>query len=256
MSSEAKLTMPEVLEKMSRVMVFNVVVMLPSGLKDVFLMPNGKIEFYADAEEAKAALSRARQANPKKSLTLESVPLGKAFSLVQGVMGMSTTVPTQLLFSSAIVEAVGESGVPETMREDMRGAGPWPLFFVQQLASPGALPFFLSRDDLAQTWLKSGRTLEELDATDVEVIDLRMLAASAMQGERTYFSKILFIPPRPTVLLQKELAAQAEGGEVRRNMLAAKAIVDAERSSKSVALGSHIENPDTPPALMPSVAAK
>ena len=55
-----------------------------------------------------------------------------------------------------------------------------------------------------------------------QVIDLRMLAASAMQGERTYFSKILFIPPRPTVLLQKELAAQAEGGEVRRNMLAAK----------------------------------
>lgn len=180
MSSE-KLTMPAVLERMSRVMVFNITHVRSDGVKDVFQMPNSLIEFYADSADAKAALERAKKSNPKKRLELEAVPLGKAFALTQGVNGMSTAVPTRLLFSSTAVADEGDAGVPKPLRDGMRSAGPFPLFFVQQLASPGAMPFFLSREDLAATWLKSGRTQEALETAEVEVLDLRILAASAIQ---------------------------------------------------------------------------
>ena len=53
--------------------------------------------------------------------------------------------------------------------------------------------------------------------------NLTLTNPAVSQDEVGYFKKMLFIPPRSTVQLQKELAtAQQQGVEVRENMLAAK----------------------------------
>jgi len=241
------MSVDELLEKMSRVITFNITA-LRDGRRDCHQMPSGAIEFYADAADAQAALQEAQAAaKPGVRLELEGVPLGKAFAVTQGLMGMATPVPTKLYFAKSSVAEVGEAGVPEAMREDMRATGPFPLFSVEELKSPGAMPVFLSYADLTASWTKSGRAVEELPPPSEAVIDLRVLAASALQDDKEYFKMLLFIAPRSSVALQKELATRREGNSVRENMMAAKAIVDAQMAAEVVPTAAHVD--DAPPAL-------
>ena len=67
-----QLTQQEVMSKLDRVQVFNIVCKkllhkdAPSGVecRDVFMMPSGAVEFYADASDAEEALRTVRAANP------------------------------------------------------------------------------------------------------------------------------------------------------------------------------------------------
>ena len=97
-------------------------------------MPSGAIEFYADADDAKAALQSAQAANADLRLELEAVPLGKAFSVTQGLMGLRTPVPTKLIFSAA---AVGADFQPEAATIVARALAVSPLS--EHRASPDRL---------------------------------------------------------------------------------------------------------------------
>jgi len=246
MAQGSSAAMQALLEKMSRVITFNITSVV-DGKRDCFQAASGAIEFYADAADATEALQVAQSANPEAHLELEAVPLGKAFAVTQGLMGVSTPIPTKLLFSKATVAAVGEHGIPEAMRDKMRGTGPFPLFSVEELRSPGAMPVFLSFDDLRASWLKSGRPIESLPAAEDAAIDLRVLAASVLQDQQEYFKKLLFLAPRSAVQLHKQLASAREGEEVRNNLVAAKAIVDAEVAAEIVPKVAHVD--EAPPAL-------
>jgi len=249
------MSMQELLEKMNVVTTFNITT-VKGGKRDCFQMPkSGAIEFYADAGDALEALQAAQAAaGGGVALELEAVPLGKAFSVAQGLMGLTTPVPTKLYFSRAVVAAVGERGIPEAMREDMRGAGPLPLFSVEELKSPGAMPVYLSYEDLTASWMRSGRPLEELPPAPEVAIDLRVLAASCLQDNQDYFKKLLFVAPRSSLRLYKELATRREASNaVRENMIAAKAIVDAQLADDAVSKAAHVD--DAPPPLMSDVAA-
>jgi hypothetical protein len=63
-------------------------------------------------------------------------------------------------------------------------AGAWqlPIFLCEELQSPNILPVFLSPQDLAATWEKSGRTKEELPE-GITMMDLRMLVAQVRGGQ-------------------------------------------------------------------------
>jgi len=248
--------MEQLLDKMSRVSAFNIVSTRKDGRKDCHLNESGNIDFFLDANDARAALQAAQAAHSDASvaLDLEAVPLGKAFSVTQGLMGLRTPVPCKLHFCKATVAAVGEKGIPLGMHDKMRGAGPFPVFSAEQLISPGAMPAFFSHEDLAATWKRSGRPEEALPAPEDAVIDLRVLAASALQEARDCFGKLLFIAPRSSVALQKELATRDERrSSVRENVAAARAIVDAEMLPDVLGKAAHVE--DSPPPLTAGVPA-
>eukprot|EP00966_Prymnesium_polylepis_P123551 2856475-Prymnesium_polylepis.1 len=52
------------------------------------------------------------------------------------------------------------------------------------------MPVFLSYADLTASWTKSGRAVEELPPPSEAVIDLRVLAASALQVRRRVWEKM------------------------------------------------------------------
>ena len=240
------LTQQEALTKLDRVSVFNIVVEKPGG-RDVFVPQGGTLDFFADADDARAALAAAREANPTLPLELEAAPLGRAFSIVQGLFGIRAPMRSALHFSKAVVDDVGYAGVPEAAREKMASAGPWPLFTTDAVRSPGAIPIFLSREELNACWAKSGRSLDSLPPLEECATDLRILIASTLSVADNW-QPLLFLPPKSTTLLEKELAQKRERQEqVMLNMQRAKAIVDAEDASAQVHLKVHAD--DEPPAL-------
>lgn len=187
------LTMVEVLGKLDRVSTFNITRLRPDGSKDLHSSASGQLELFAAAEDARAALAAERLANPDALLELEVVPLGKAFSFTQGLLGLQPG--GKLRFSRAVLAETGDSGVPEALRERMASNGPFPIFTVEQLRSPGARPFFLTRADLCACWVKSGRAAEELPPLDETVSDLRVLVAETLHTADAWAS-LLFMPPR------------------------------------------------------------
>lgn len=125
------LTMPEVLAKLDKVMTFTISRVLSDGAKDACPSPSGAVTFYVDSEDAKADLEALKAADSTLRLSLDFCALGRAFALTQGLMGLRAPGPTRLQFSRKLVAAVGDQGVPENLRERMRSAGPFPLFFCE-----------------------------------------------------------------------------------------------------------------------------
>ena len=111
MSTKSFLTMEETLAKLDRVKVFHVVRILADGMKDACASTSGAVTFFADAADAEAAFEELRRGDPEARLRLELVPLGRAFALTQGLMGLRAPMTSRLQFSQSVVEAEGEAGV-------------------------------------------------------------------------------------------------------------------------------------------------
>ena len=178
-AKDAALTLPEILSKLDRVHTFTMVTVLDNGSRDACPTADGTLAFFTDPQDAKVALAELKakyEANgvEKALLDIEIVPLGRAFAITQGLMGLKSPVPAKLVFSKAIVAVEGEQGVPPELRSRMAGTGPFPLFLSIGLDNRAIMPVFLSRDDLADAWAKRGHPLEELGPS-VIVTDLRTL---------------------------------------------------------------------------------
>lgn len=200
------LTMPETLEKLDRVKVFSIVRILPNGMKDTCASSSGEICFYTDAADATAALDELKRSEPDAKLRLELVALGRAFALVQGLMGLRAPSPARLHFSRSTVAAEGEAGVPEHLRDRMRSAGTFPLFYAEDIGSHRVTPVFFSRDDLLAQWVKGGNTAETLPP--ITVTDLRIVVARTLQ-EPGDWKPLVLIPPSGSAELVKALADRA-----------------------------------------------
>ena len=194
------LTMPEALEKLDRVRVFSLVVVYADGMKDSFAV-DGKLHFFVSQEDAQAAMNGALRVTPDAKLRLELVSLGRAFALTQGLMGLDSPVPCRLHFPRAVVKAEGERGVPEDLREQMRAAGPFPLFMTERLSTSALTPVFLTRDDLVDCWMKRGFQIEDLPEPTIS--DLRILVARMMVRTTTHaHARVCHLPlPRGSVTL-------------------------------------------------------
>ena len=189
------LTMTEALEKLDRVRVFSLVVIYADGMKDSFASADGKLHFFVSHEDAQAAMDGALKVTPDAKLRLELVPLGRAFALTQGLMGLDSPVPCRLHSPRMVVKAEGERGVPEDLRERMRSAGPFPVFMTERLSTPALTPVFLTRDDLVDCWMKRGYQIEDLPEPTIS--DLRILVARMMVRDRTTPVCLRLFLPRP-----------------------------------------------------------
>lgn len=236
------LTMKETLEKLDKVMVFTISRLLPDGSKDACpSSAGGAVTFYTDMEDAKADLAAAQKAEPEAKLGMDYTPLGRAFALTQGMAGLQTPGPTRLQFSRATVKHCGEDGVPPELRERMRSAGPFPLFYSDKLGSEQFTPVFFAVSDLREFWCTCGG--DPKNPPTPTVTDLRIVVARTLQ-EPGQWEPLHYIPLKSSEPLMKELGARIEreaalkGGFTRgAAMLAAVAHAEAVKAG------------DEPPAL-------
>ena len=235
------LTLQQSLAKLDRVHTFHVVTVLANGMKDAFPSTDGVLTFYTDAEDAKEALEELQAKQPEAALRLELVPLGRAFAVTQGLMGLAAPIPTRLQFSRAVVAAEGEGGLPAELRERMRKAGPFPLFVSQELSTDAITPVFLTRDDLADAWCKRGKPLEQLD---VVVTDLRTLVARTMQEPQEWNSLVYVEPKRSAASVMTIGARAAKQQQLAQGLMKGDALL------KQVAHQVAVADGDEPPPLL------
>ena len=206
-------TMAETLAKLDQVMTFTISRLLPDGSKDACPSKNGAVTFYTDAEDAKADLEELKAADPQAKVMLDFTALGRAFALTQGVGGLRAPGPTRLQFSRKIVAEVGESGVPTELRERMRAAGPFPLFYSDKLGSEQFTPVFFTVADLHELFLTCGGDPSALP--EPTVTDLRMVVARTLQ-EKGSWEPLHFVPAKACEALTKELMARNEREQSHR----------------------------------------
>ena len=118
------LTLEQTLGKLDRIMSFTIIRLLGSGLKDMAPGADGHLVFYVDARDAQAALAALKTAHPEAKLALDHVPLGRAFALTQGLMGLRTPAPSRIQFSQSVVEAEGDKESPRSSARKWRLRGP------------------------------------------------------------------------------------------------------------------------------------
>lgn len=241
------LALSEILSKLDRVHTFTIIVVLADGSKDACPTANGSLAFYTDAQDARAALAEVEALHETKgaktTLRIDVVPLGRAFAITQGLMGLKTPLPAKLVFSKAVVGVEGDAGVPAALRPRMEGTGPFPLFMSCGLETKSFTPVFLSREDLAEAWLRHGKPLEELSPS-VLVTDLRTLVARTLK-EVAEWRSLVFVQPRAHNELARAILAQ---GEQERTL--ASGLVKGEQLLKQVRQRVAVEDGDEPPPLV------
>ena len=234
------LTMQETLAKLDRVMAFTIAKVKSDGSKDI-CPSDGKLLFFTDAEDAKAELQRLQAADKNAQLCLDSTPLGRAFALTQGLMGLTSPIPAQLRFSSEVVAEVGEAGVPSELRERMRGVGPYPLMYSDKLGAEHFTPVFFTRADLTEFWCNTGGTMADVPAPTVT--DLRVVVARTLQ-EPGQWEPLHYIPSKRCEPLTRELVAKAE-----KATHLTEAFASGAQRLKAVAHAAAVADGDEPPAL-------
>lgn len=187
------LTLEQTLGKLDRIMSFTIIRLLGSGLKDMAPGADGHLVFYVDARDAQAALAALKTAHPEAKLALDHVPLGRAFALTQGLMGLRTPAPSRIQFSQSVVEAEGDKGVPKELREKMATAGPFPLFYSDKLGNHSFTPVFFSRDDLGDFWRERGGPSDMKPEDHTTVSDLRIVVARTLQ-EPGSWNSLFYVP--------------------------------------------------------------
>ena len=235
------LTMPETLAKLDRVMAFTICRMLPDGSRDACPSPSGCVTFYMDAEDAKADLAALQAANSELKAALDFTPLGRAFALTQGIGGLKTPGPTKIEFSRALVKQHGEEGVPPELRERMRSAGPFPLFYSDRLGSEQFTPVFFCVADLHEFWLTCGGNPH--DKPTPTVTDLRIVVARTLQ-EPGQWEPLHYVPPKASEALALELGARLEREEVLKG-----GFTRGAKMLKAVSHSVAVQDGDEPPAL-------
>ena len=133
------------------------------------------IRWWIDPDEAGSALVLAQHLNPSLNLRLTLTPLGTAFAFAEGWQSTPAKVPLRLHASKSVVAGVAEE-LGASADDDVV-----PVFCCDDLCSARALPFFLSRQDLAETWQAAGRPAAALPA-ELTVVSLRSLVAKMRAG--------------------------------------------------------------------------
>jgi len=207
-STDKVLTMAESMEKLQGVRIFHIFRLLKDGAKDVVADADGVIAFYVSAADVQAALATLKQADTgTASLGIDHITLDRAFALTQGLMGLQAPgAKTRLHFPQAVVAAEGEAGVPEPLRERMRNAGPYPLFYSEKIIDPKCTPLFFTRSDLAEYWVATGGAADAVP--EPTVTDLRVVIGRTLQ-EPGNWESLRVIPPSEAAPLFQELFARS-----------------------------------------------
>lgn len=234
-------SMEETLMKMDQVMTFTISKLLPDGGRDVVPSPSGIVTFYTDATDAKKDMVQLMAADAAPKLMLDFTPLGRAFAVSQGLMRLKTPVPTKIQFSRAMVEIAGQEGVPSELREQMQGAGPFPLFYTDKLGGETFTPVFFTREDLASFWVSCGGAHDAVPVPTVT--DLRIVVARTLQ-EAGNWEALHFVPPSGSEALTKQLMAKSS-----KEAAITRGFVSGTQKLKEVAKKVAIEDGDEPPEL-------
>ena len=235
------LTMQATLQKLDRVMCFSISRTLPDGKRDACPGLDGVVTFYLDQEDVKADFEAMKAADPEAKLSLDFVPLGRAFALTQGIMGLKAPGPTRLQFKRSTAAEVGDKGVPDYLREKMAGVGPFPLFYSEKLGSERFTPVFFDVADLKEFWATCGG--DPKNPPEPTATDLRIVVARTLQ-ELGSWEPLHYVPAKASEPLTRELNQRAE-----REALDREAFTRGQEKLKKAAEQVHEEDGDEPPAL-------
>ena len=201
-------TPAEVVAKLDKVMLLNVVATVEG--KDWQIVPgvDGDLCWYADVFDGKAALAAMQAkmpATPGNQLGLDFTPLGRAYSLSQGWTKRlleGKVPPMRLQPSTKVLETCGAEGIkslesqlPKVLKQANARQGPFPLFFLEELQSERVMPFFFTREDLVTCWVSSGKPFEDIPA-QLNAIDLRALVARMLSEPSDWLERLLIVPPQ------------------------------------------------------------
>jgi hypothetical protein len=144
--------------------------------------------FWTDPLEAKSAAVQARSQRLGEAISLGTMPLGRAFALVEGwAVAESGGRPFLLRANSSAVSQLHDLLFRQLQHQGLPTTQFFPLFLCEQLSTDALMPAFLSRADLVSTWegacARAGRQGEPAP-TAVTVMDLRVLVAAMLAGEQ------------------------------------------------------------------------
>lgn len=115
------------------------------------------IRWYADVEEAESALVVAQLRSPDMPLHLAVTPLGTAFALSEKWQSSPSALPLKLHASKTVTAGLAEELGATVDADDI-----FPVFSCEELSNARVMPFFLSRQDLADTWVAAGRPADKI----------------------------------------------------------------------------------------------
>ena len=152
-------------------------------------------------------LEAAKANNPPQvaeSLHLGVTPLGLAYALCSG--WAETSFYGDMRLRGARDDVTDDVDGMLRQQVEAQGVEPasWhlPVFCCDELQSARAMPMFLSRKALAETWLMSGRKLSDMPEQQA-VMDLRVLVAQ-MQTDAFAWESLHFITSRKAISQVKD----------------------------------------------------
>lgn len=225
------LTREQIVERLNVVPAFSVMSVTPTGkyhqsltFKDSEKDKGFKCcPFFVDPAECKDALRQTQEQQPEKELGLGVVPLGKAFALAVGWTTSNSTVPFALRAAPSTAEKLRPHLV-EQLEQHGLPTNNWTfsVFMCEDLQTPTDIPVFLSREQLAVAWTKSGRPgmpMGTLIATDLRIIVDKLQQSHAESG--CDWSHVRFVGSDEgwQALHQAAAHADAKGGEMGADVM-------------------------------------
>lgn len=235
------LSMADTLTKLDRVQLFFIFRMLDDGSKDACPSPNGDVNFYLDAEDVQADMRKLQEADSTLRLGVDHTPLGRAFALTQGLMGLQCPARTRLLFSRRVVKVEGDACVPPAVRDRMKHVGPFPLFYSDKINVQDCTPVFFSREDMAEFFLSVGGDPNAIP--EPIVTDLRILVSRTLQ-EPGIWAPLRYVPPKNSATLRNEVRQRAE-----RDQRTADGFAKGAQRMRAVQHAMAVADGDEPPPL-------
>lgn len=199
--------------------------------------------WFVDATEAKMVLEAALAANPGvEGLHIGVHGLGNAFKLCGGwpdesMPELKATLSTgeeaeqgvsfRLQGNHALVKEVKDQ-LTESLAADGVEPGKWtlPIFFSTELQSRSIFPVFFHPKDLADAWVKAGRTKETVPEK-MNMMDLRSFVSMLRKADNPW-QLVQFVASRAAIKLASGDTSPDEGEEQAAETGAAKGAAEEE----------------------------
>jgi len=212
--------------------------------------------WFVDATEAKMVLEAALAANPGvEGLHIGVHGLGNAFKLCGGwadevLPELKATLSTgeeaaqgvsfRLQGNHALVKEVKEQ-LTESLTADGVEPGLWtlPIFFSTELQSRSIFPVFFHPKDLADAWLKAGRTKETVPEK-MNMMDLRSFVGMLRKADNPW-QLVQFVASRAAIKLASGDSSPDEGEEEVADAPAAKGVAAPAEDDEADLLGQQEE---------------
>lgn len=213
--------------------------------------------WFVDATEAKMVLEAALAANPGvEGLHIGVHGLGNAFKLCGGwpdevMPELKATLSTgeeaeqgvsfRLQGNHALVKEVKDQ-LTESLAADGVEPGKWtlPIFFSTELQSRSIFPVFFHPKDLADAWVKAGRTKETVPEK-MNMMDLRSFVSMLRKADNPW-QLVQFVASRAAIKLASGDTSPDEGEEEAADTGAAKGAAGAaEEDDETDLLGQQEE---------------